>query len=273
MPQIIITGIINCTPDSFSDGDPTATPQALVNRALALIDQGADAIDLGGDSTRPGSVCVSDEIEWSRISPLLKELAHRIPISIDTHKAEIARRSIENGAKIINDISGGTDPNLVAVVAREKIDYVCMFNANGAPHLFSSTSLQRTNHDLTKDNAIDTLTNWWHQITKNLTQNGTDPQRLILDTGLGAFLSPDPAVSSLVIDRYWEIAPLQTRRMFGCSRKGFLKKPNENSPLERDPLSAALGAEIIKNAPDSAQIYLRVHNVAAQVAALRATGG
>jgi dihydropteroate synthase len=256
MPNIVLTGIINCTPDSFSDGSPNPTPATFLERAMRLIDQGANALDIGGDSTRPGSTCVSDHEEWSRIEPLLTKLAQRVPISVDTHKYEVARRAIDAGAAIINDISNGSDWRLIeAVIESRSVDYVCMFNSNPQPHTFGATI----------SDPVQTINSWAEQKLSLLEKAGLDRKRVILDTGLGAFISPDPSDSYQVIERYWEIAPNHTRRMFGCSRKGFLKQPNEVNPSERDQLSAELGATVAKKAPEQSQLYLRVHNILAQL--------
>lgn len=151
--MITLVGIVNCTPDSFSDGDPLATAVTYHDRALALIDAGADMLDVGGDSTRPGSLCVDDDEEWRRIAPIIEKLSHTIPISVDTHKAEVARRALQAGATVINDVSGGADPHLLEVVANASALYVCMFSASGIPHVFPDP--QHTT--LTKSNCVEIL--------------------------------------------------------------------------------------------------------------------
>src|SRR5437773_11034005 len=118
-PMPLVMGIVNVTPDSFSDGGRYLDPDRAVQHALALVEQGADLLDLGGESTRPGSQPVSLEEELSRVLPVLEAVRPRIqvPLSIDTSKAEVARRCLEAGADIINDITALTgDPGMAAVV-------------------------------------------------------------------------------------------------------------------------------------------------------------
>lgn len=265
--MIKVVGILNCTPDSFSDGDSALTAEALLERGRALVDAGADIIDIGGDSTRPGSRCVTDEEEWMRIGPIISKLSAKVPISVDTHKGEIARRAIAEGARIVNDVGGGSDPSLLAAVAASSALYVCMFSATGVPHTFPDDT-----RALTSASWFSTLSSWANEVTIRLTHAGISLSHQILDTGLGAFVSNDPDVSREIARRYWDIPAPSGARMFGCSRKGFLRRPGERGPRDRDEASARLGAEVAARAPDGATLYLRVHNVSAQRAALTACG-
>jgi dihydropteroate synthase len=262
----IIVGIVNCTPDSFSDGlciNPTtinsnscSSSDVFIERAQSLIDEGADMLDVGGDSTRPGSVCVNDEEEWSRIEPILKRFCHRIPISVDTHKTEIARRAIEMGAVMINDITGAADPSLIEVVANSKALLAFMFNSFSSAHCFSNTKTA-----LTKDLAVEVIAAWANSHSQSLTSQGISFERQVMDTGLGAFLSPDAEVSFRIIEEYWRIRCPSKGRMLGCSRKGFLKQSGERAPHDRDRLSADIAKQVAKETPADTSIYIRVHNV------------
>src|SRR5580658_5383432 len=125
----LIMGVLNVTPDSFSDGGQYLDPEAALDRALEIEAEGADLIDLGGESTRPGAKLVSAEVELTRILPVLQRLRGRlhIPVSVDTWKAQVAAATIEEGAEIINDVSAGRwDPLLWATVAQYRAGYVLM---------------------------------------------------------------------------------------------------------------------------------------------------
>lgn len=251
-----IVGILNCTPDSFSDGDPGASEASLYERAQKLIDEGADIIDIGGDSTRPGSQCVSVEEEWSRIGKLIERVAHVISVSVDTHKAEVARRAIQAGARYINDVGGASDPELVSVVAQSQVSYIFMYSASEVPHVFADGPA--------RGQILDTLNTWIKGRISVLTSAGIPSERLIADTGMGAFVSRDPDVSLEILKRYGDLQAPDGGLMFGCSRKGFLKRGDEESPSERDPLSSLYGALAVSKRSLGTPIYLRVHNVALQ---------
>jgi dihydropteroate synthase len=269
MPQVLTLGIINCTPDSFSDGVnyiDQATPGAkarattcIIDKAKALLDAGAEMLDVGGDSTRPGSLCTDDELEWNRIEPILSYFCHRVPVSVDTHKAEIARRALGLGASMINDITGGTNAQLVETVADSPALYTYMFNAYGAAHAFNQPLIP-----VTLEGVINTISTWAAERARLLAAHGISIERQVFDPGLGGFVSPDPAVSLSIIDNFWNIKSPATRRMLGCSRKGFLKQPQEQSPADRDNQSATIGAKVAAAGPIESTLYLRVHNVSAQ---------
>jgi dihydropteroate synthase len=273
----IIIGIVNCTPDSFSDGlntkmttssfSPGSSSDVFIERAQSLIDDGADMLDVGGDSTRPGSVCVNDEEEWSRIEPVLRKFSHRIPISVDTHKTEIARRAIEMGAVMINDITGATDPSLIDIIANSKALLAFMFNSFSSAHSFSNPKTE-----LTKDLAIKVIADWANSHSQSLASQGIPFERQVMDTGLGAFLSPNPDVSFRIIEEYWRIRCPSKGRMLGCSRKGFLKQSGEKAPHDRDRVSSDIAIQVAKGTPADTILYLRVHNVALHRKLIRDSG-
>lgn len=260
-----IVGILNCTPDSFSDGDPHATEASLYDRALRLIDEGAAVIDLGGDSSRPGSQCVDLEEEWARIGGLIERIAHRVPISVDTHRAEIARRSLMSGARFINDIGGASDPEMIELVAASEAHYVFMYSASLIPHLFQEGP--------STGEVIACINGWINERKSMLQAKGIPSERLIADSGMGAFVSSDPAVSLEILRCYDQLVAPRGGLMLGCSRKGFLRREGEQLSSERDPLSClyAMLANA-KLAGTGVPLYLRVHNVALQRACLEAWG-
>lgn len=254
--QIFVCGVLNCTPDSFTDGDCSLDTDRFIERGLALIDAGADLIDIGGDSTRPGSVCTGPEEEWRRISQVLEALSPRIPISVDTHHAETARRSIEAGARYVNDISGGRDPQLVNIVARSQSSYIVMFNASGAAHSFEG--------EVTCKDIVQTVDTWCNSTLARLEAAGIARDRIILDAGMGRFLGPNPKNSWEVLGAYHTLARHTCALMLGCSRKGFLKVEGEHAIADRDRASALCGAIVADRLNNQVPLILRVHNVAMQ---------
>src|SRR5205809_188907 len=123
-----VMGILNVTPDSFSDGGRYLDPDQAFRRGIEMVEQGADLLDVGGESTRPGSDPVSAEEEWRRVGPVMRDLAAKVdvPLSVDTMKPEVAAKAIEVGASIVNDVSGLREPDMVHVVARSRVGAVVM---------------------------------------------------------------------------------------------------------------------------------------------------
>lgn len=255
-----IVGILNCTPDSFSDSNGTMSYDELLDRGSRMIDEGADIIDIGGDSTRPGSICPGIEEEWRRISPIIENLAKHVPISVDTHHAEVARRALDCGASFINDISGQRAPEMLETVARSNAAYIFMFNPHGGAHLF--------HRGVSLDTAVTQISGWIQQTIEVCVHAGIESSRLIADPGMGAFLSNDPLVSWSVVEQFGALPIPQGGALLGCSRKGFLKLLGELTTQEKDRYSARIGAAAVRQLPVSIPTYLRVHNVVAQREAL-----
>lgn len=251
-----IVGILNCTPDSFSDGTQSLSPSALCDRAQQLIDEGADVLDIGGDSTRPGSTCPGVEEEWRRIAPALKAMRGKIPCSVDTHHVEVARRAIDFGAAFINDISGTLSADMVNLVVTHHVSYIFMFNAHHGPHIFGE--------GLQGSLAFSTMSDWISAAIDQLTTMGVPAEKLIADPGMGAFISRDPAVSWEVLSRFHELPAPNGGLLLGCSRKGFLATSPDEHPQSRDVRSCKAGAAAVSRVNPSIPTYLRVHNVAMQ---------
>ncbi len=260
MPTEIVA-ILNCTPDSFSDGSGEVSFANLKNQAERLIDEGADILDIGGDSTRPGSTCPGVEEEWRRIAPFLKDLAPRIPVSVDTHHSEVARRAIEHGASFINDISGTRTPEMVEVLARSPASYIFMCNPHGGAHLFGE--------GFSVDNAVSGISSWIRETIQTCLDAGIPDSRLIADPGMGAFLSRDPMVSWVVAESFGILPCPAGGILLGCSRKGFLKVLGDRNMDSKDAISAQIGAAAVRQVPKEITTYLRVHNVTTQRSALR----
>lgn len=248
MTRIGLVGILNITPDSFSDGGGFPTLKEQIAHAHALIDGGASIVDIGGDSTRPGSVCVGIEEEWRRIGPAVEALAPVMPISVDTHHSEVARRALQGGAKFINDVSGGS-VEMFDVVQRHNAKIVVMYSRCTAPHLFDKP----TPADLVsaiKDFFSDRL-----QISK---QRGLARDQIFFDPGMGGFVSESPRDSFLLIQKLRELQSFEPLYI-GVSRKGFLQLMTHEKPHERDAVSAYIGARIVEQL-STHSLFLRVHN-------------
>jgi len=253
---ISIAGIPNCTPDSFSDGREDLAPAGLIERAQKLVDEGADILDIGGDSTRPGSTCVGVEEEWRRISPVLAKIGHQIPCSVDTHHVEVARRAIEHGAAFINDISGAHSDEMIHLLTSTGASYIFMYNAHGAPHRFGQ--------GLELGDAFSIISEWIVQRSHQLRESGLPRGRLIADPGMGAFISRDPRVSLEILNRFHELPRATAGLLLGCSRKGFLAMADDKGPQCRDERSCKAAALAVTAIPTEVQVYVRVHNVALQ---------
>lgn len=255
-----LVGIINCTPDSFSDGGGTASHEERISLGMQLLEHGAEILDIGGDSTRPGSTCVGPKEEWKRIEPVLKAFAGHAPCSVDTHHVETAERALDAGAKLINDVSGTLTDEMVHVVQRAGAAFIAMCNPHGGSHVFGS--------GLSCATAVPFVQQWMASAWVSLQERGLSPSRIILDPGMGAFLSSDPRTSWSVLKSIEELLPPGGALLLGCSRKDFLKQPGENFLSERDHLTALVGAATAQRIGPKRPLYLRVHNVAMQRAVL-----
>ncbi len=209
-----IVGILNVTPDSFYDGGRFFSKEKAIDRAYQLIDEGADMIDVGGESTRPGSERISAEDECGRVIPVIEYLAPRIPvpISIDTTKSVVARAAIDAGADVVNDISGLTmDPAMVEVIASSHVRYVL-------------THIQGTPKEMQERPAYQNVTQEIRDFFKKqiafAEQNGIGSERLILDPGIGFGKT---VLHNLEILRSLKtFGNLGLPLLIGASRKSFL---------------------------------------------------
>lgn len=259
-----LMGILNVTPDSFSDGGVFFSPQIAIDQALRLEDQGADIIDIGGESTRPYSEPVSAEDERKRVLPVLKGLAGRlrVPISIDTMKASVAQAAIECGAEIVNDVSGlEFDPQMIDVVRNSGVG-VCAMHMQGTPQ-----SMQENPH---YDDVVDEILLYLQQRDGWLIENGIQPDKICLDPGIGFGKTHE---HNLELVRSANIFHRLGRPILvGHSRKGFIAKLINDRQADRTPgtigVSLALAQRRIQ--------ILRVHDVLATRQALltfEASGG
>lgn len=252
--RTLVMGVLNVTPDSFSDGGQFATPDDAIGGALALVDAGADIVDIGGESTRPGALPIGIDEECSRVVPVIEGLARRSPviISVDTYKAAVARVAVEAGAAIVNDVSGLTaDPDLARVVADNRAALVLMHTRG------SSAEMYRYAHYT--DVAGEVAAELASAVGRAL-DAGVRRSAVILDPGLGfAKRAPD----SLALLAHLDAEPLRELNfplLIGPSRKSFLASVlGDRLPADRDwGTAAAVVTAILAGAH-----IVRVHNVAA----------
>ena len=253
----LIIGILNVTPDSFSDGGQYLKPDAAIEKAFSLAEEGADIIDIGAESTGKNSLPITLEEEWSRLEPVLKVIASKLTLSVDTYKAEIAARSLELGVKIINDVSAmRADSDMAKVISNGKSKVILMYSkeTGQTPHV---TEMPNNERNIEYRNIISEVSEFLLERVKYALDSGIARENIILDPGLGLFLSKDPSYSWEVLSRIKEFLQLQLPLMVGASRKSFLKAAEETRASDRDPLSALIGVHLAQSGVD----FIRTHNV------------
>jgi dihydropteroate synthase len=244
-------GILNVTPDSFSDGGRFFPVEAAVAQALRMEDEGADILDIGGESTRPFSEPVDDTEELRRIVPILESLHSRIgiPISIDTMKASVAEAAVQLGAEIINDVSGFEFDTRMTEVARQTQAGLCVMHMRGNP--------QTMQIEPKYDNVVVEVEAYLQSRLEKLVDDGIDRERICLDPGIGFGKTHEHNLELLrSVSRFHRLGrPL----LVGHSRKGFIAKVMNDKTSDR--VFGTLGVSVAV-ALRGIQI-LRVHDVAA----------
>lgn len=246
----LIMGILNLTPDSFSDGGKFDAPEMAEKRILELIEQGADIIDIGGESTGTGAPIVPEEEELKRIQPVIdwiheKKLTEKCLFSIDTYKAPIAEYAVKNGFQIVNDFTGlRGDPKMIEVLIKYK-PYVVLMHSKSSPHAVSEATEYK---DVTQ-----TIKTFLEKTAKIILDRGFPKEKIILDPGMGTCISSIPKYSFEVIERLSQLKVLGYPLLVGISRKSCLGGKLE----ERDEASAEWSLKAIKN---GAKI-VRIHDV------------
>ena len=250
--RTLVMGILNVTPDSFSDGGRSAALADALTNARRMVAEGADIIDIGGESTRPGHTPVPVEEELRRVLPAIEALAELpVPLSIDTQKAAVAEAALKAGAAIVNDIWGLMgDPDMARVAAAHEAGVVAMHNR------------------AVVDGSVDILADmlgFFEQALERAARAGIRPERISLDPGIGfgkTFEQNLKALASL-----GEIGKLGFPVLLGTSRKSLIGKVIETTPAERLP--GTIASNVIGIMAGCAMI--RVHDVAAHVQAARVT--
>ncbi len=251
-----VMGVLNVTPDSFSDGGLFFDPDAAVHRGLEMVDQGTDLIDVGGESTRPGSDPVPAEEEWRRVGPVIQTLGRKVdvPLSIDTMKPEVARKAIQAGAAIVNDVSGMRDPAMVRTVAEAKSGVVVM-HMRGNP----KTMQEHTEYADVLGEVIGFLADRMAA----LEAAGVASPDIAIDPGIGFGKSLDHNLA--LMRGLGELAALGHPVVVGLSRKSFIGNLGGGEKGERLPASLAAAALAVSR---GAQV-VRAHDVVETVRAMR----
>ena len=244
--RTLLMGVLNVTPDSFSDGGKYTDPDRAFARALELEEQGADIIDIGAESTRPGSRPISAAEEMRRLIPVLKRLKDRLtlPVSVDTYKAEVAERALELGAEIINDPSGLTfEPQLGRVVSNHNAGLI-VNHMRGRPETWAKLG-PMTDPMATIYRDLDAAASRARHV-------GIDRARIVVDPGIG--FGKRGAQDSLIVGKLGQLAALELPIMAGPSRKSFLA--HKDAEETRCATAAAVAACILHGAH-----VVRVHDV------------
>jgi dihydropteroate synthase len=257
--RTLVMGIINVTPDSFSDGGELLDPLMAVEVGVRMVDEGADILDVGGESTRPGARPLGAAEERARVLPVVEALASRVtvPISIDTYKASVADAALEAGAAIVNDISGlRYEPALGGVVARRGAALVLMHTRGRSKDMYQEASYLE---------VVDEIRDELRESIAFAVGAGVAREALIVDPGLG--FAKEPAHSYEALARLREFAELGRPLLCGPSRKSFLSKAVGRTlpAAERDwGTAAAVTASVLAGAH-----VVRVHAVAAMAQVVR----
>ena len=248
--KTLVMGIINVTPDSFSDGGKYVKIKNAINHAKKMVNDGADIIDVGGESTRPGAEEVSSSEELRRVIPVVESIRLNFPdilISIDTTKSVVAHKAIKAGADIINDVSGlNSDTQMVGVVANLKVPIIIM-------HMKGNPKNMQINPKY--KNLIAEITSFFEKKIKIATELGINRNLIIIDPGIGFGKTINQNFE--IISKLKEFSKLNLPMMIGPSRKSFIGK-TLNLPVESrlEGTSAAITASILNGAN-----IVRVHDV------------
>jgi len=244
--RTVLMGVLNVTPDSFSDGGKYSDPDRAFARAVELEQQGADIVDIGAESTKPGSARISAAEEMRRLIPVLKRLkdALGVPISVDTYKAEVAERALELGAEIINDPSGLTfEPQLARAVSNHNGGLI-LNHMRGRPETWAKLGPM--------PDPIGTIARDLEATISRARHVGIDKTRMVIDPGLG--FGKRKEQNAVILGKLWELAGLDLPIMVGPSRKSFLAHPDPEET--RFATAAAVVAAVLGGAH-----VVRVHDV------------
>jgi dihydropteroate synthase len=252
-----VIGILNVTPDSFSDGGAFLDPEDAVAQARRLLEEGAAIVDVGGESTRPGSEGVPAEEELRRVVPVLERL-EGLPVSIDTSKAEVARRAVELGAVMVNDVTAlRGDPKLAGTIADSET-YLCLMHMLGPPRTMQD--------DPRYDDVVSEVSVFLEERLAFAVEAGIPEERICLDPGIGFGKTVEHNLE--LLSRLGELAALGRPVLVGASRKRFLGRVLGDPDALTGPVSAGVAAAVL--AYERGASLFRVHDVREHVEALTA---
>jgi len=261
LTQPKVMGIVNLTPDSFSDGGRYSSLSIALENAQTLLAHGADILDIGGESSRPGAEPVSVEEELKRVLPFLQEaLTWNVPISVDTYKPEVMQAALDLGADVVNDIWALRQAGALQVVARHPQCGVCLMHMHQEP-------LTMLAQPMTGD-ALPLVKDFLTQQVLKLRHSGVQANRIVLDPGIGFGKTLEQNLS--LLQRQSELLSLGYPLMAGWSRKGTLGKLTAiqgKAPEPKDRVGASVAAALI--AVQNGASVVRVHDVKETVQALR----
>ena len=254
-PRPAVMGVINVTPDSFSDGGRFLSPEDAIAQGLILVEEGADVVDVGGESTRPGAAPVPLDEELRRVLPVLEGLAG-VPLSIDTSKPEVARRALALGAELVNDVTAlRADPEMAGVVA-EADAYVCLMHMRGEPR-----TMQAATH---YDDVVSEVFAFLEERLSFAVDAGIPEEHVCLDPGIGFGKTADQNLE--LVRRLDELVALGRPVVVGLSRKSTLGKVLGDPDATTGTRAASLAAAVL--AYERGAWMLRVHDVKESVEAL-----
>lgn len=250
--RTVVMGILNLTPDSFSDAGRYIDPGKAAARALELQADGADILDLGGESSRPGSVPISEEEELRRLMPVVEALSPtlKIPISVDTYRSEVARRALEAGAQVVNDISAFRFDPLMAGVAQQYRAGVVLMHSRGAR--------EELHTQLPMNDAVAQVRDDLGRSIERAMEAGIQKSAIVMDPGIGFGKRAEESLS--VLQSLGAFSPLECPLLVGTSRKSFIRKVARIEPDA--PYSALWGtAATVASAVMQGAHIVRVHDV------------
>lgn len=242
-------GILNSTPDSYYVPSRKKTFDEAINHGIQLWRDGADIIDIGGESTRPNAEKVSEEEELKRVIPLIKELSklQPLPISIDTMKPTVAEKALAAGASIINDVSGFRDPNMRELAAASQAK-ICVMHMQGSPQSMQDSPYY-------KEGVVVALLHWFETILEDLAISGIKNHQIILDPGIG--FGKTVADNLEIIHNLRKFKAIGFPLLLGISRKSFIQKILGLPSTDVLPATLAISSMAIVSGVD----YIRVHDV------------
>jgi dihydropteroate synthase len=251
-------GIVNVTPDSFSDGGVNLDPEAAAAAARRQLAEGAAIVDVGGESTRPGAAAVTLDEELRRVVPVLEAIAGEVPVSIDTAKAEIARRALALGAELVNDVTAlRGDPDLAGVVA-DAGAYLCLMHMQGEPRTMQA--------DPRYDDVVGDVKAFLEERLAAATAAGIDEAKVCLDPGIGFGKTVEHNFE--LVRRLGELTGLGRPIVIGFSRKSSLGRILGDPQATTGPLPASLAVAVA--AYERGATIIRAHDVREHVEALTA---